>query len=63
MSRTVLSTSVFVATLLALSDNYKKIKKDKGEKERRIKTILNNVSVDKLKGFLMIEFEKNPSFY
>jgi uncharacterized Zn finger protein len=52
-----------VATLLALSENYKKIKKDKREKERRIETILNNVSVDKLKGFLMIEFEKNPSFY
>lgn len=50
-----------VATLLALSESYKEIKKDKGEKERRIETILNNVSVDKLKGFLMIEFEKNPS--
>ena len=50
-----------IATLLALSENYKKIKKDKEEKERRIETILNNVYVDKLKGFLMLEFEKNPS--
>lgn len=50
-----------VATLLALSENYKKIKKDKGEKERRIETVLNNLSIDELKGFLTAEFEENPS--
>jgi len=50
-----------VATLLALSENYKKIKKDKKEKERRIETILNSLSVDELKGFLTAEFEKNSS--
>jgi len=50
-----------VATLLALSGNYKKIKKDKEEKERRIETVLNNLSVDELKGFLTAEFEKNSS--
>lgn len=50
-----------VATLLALSENYKKIKKDKEEKERRIETVLNNLSVDEVKGFLTAEFEKNSS--
>jgi len=50
-----------VATLLALSENYHQIKKDKEEKERRIETILNNLSLRDLKGFLMTEFEKNPS--
>ncbi len=50
-----------VATLFALSENYKKIKRDKEEKERRIETILNNLSVDGIKGFLMTEFEKNSS--
>ncbi len=50
-----------VATLLALSENYKKVKKDKDEKERRIKTILNNLSPDELKGFLTAELEKNFS--
>lgn len=50
-----------VATLLALSENYHQIKKDKEEKERRIETILNNLSLHDLKGFLMTEFEENPS--
>ena len=50
-----------VATLLALSENYKKIKKNREEKERRIEIILNNLSVDELKGFLTAEFEKNSS--
>jgi len=50
-----------VATLFALSENYKKIKRDKEEKERRIERILNNLSLHELKGFLMTEFEKNSS--
>jgi len=50
-----------VATLFALSENHKKIKKDKEEKEKRIETILNGLSLDELKDFLMAEFEKSSS--
>jgi len=45
-----------VATLLALSENYPRVKKDKEEREKRIEKILNNLSLDELKKFLMTEF-------
>lgn len=50
-----------VATLIALSENYPKIERDKDKKEERIKTILDNLSLDELKDFLRTEFEENPS--
>jgi hypothetical protein len=50
-----------VATLIALSENYPNIERDKDKKEKRIKKILDNLSLDELKGFLRTEFEKNPS--
>jgi len=42
-----------VATLIALSENYPEIKKDTDKKEKKIKEILNNLSFDKLKVFLI----------
>jgi len=48
-----------VATLIALSENYPKIKKDKDKKEKKIKKILNNLSFDELKDFLISELENN----
>lgn len=50
-----------VATLIALSEDYRKVKR-KGEKEeQKIEAILNNLFLDELRRFLMAEFEKNPS--
>ena len=49
-----------VATLIALSENYPEIKKDKDKKEKKIKKILNNLSFDELKDFLISELENNP---
>ena len=50
-----------VATLIALSENYPEIKKDKDKNEKKIKKILNNLSFDELKDFLISELENNPS--
>ena len=50
-----------VATLIALSTNYHKVKKEGEEKEQGIETILNSLSLDELKRFLRGEFEENPS--
>jgi len=49
-----------VATLIALSENYPKIEGNKDKKEKKVKKILNNLSLSELKDFLMAEFEKNP---
>jgi len=49
-----------VATLIALSENYPDIKKDKDKKEKKIMKILNNLSFDKLKDFLTSELKNNP---
>jgi len=49
-----------VATLIALSENYPEIKKDKDKKEKKIKKVLNNLSFDELKDFLISELENNP---
>lgn len=49
-----------VATLIALSENYPEIKKDKNKKEKKIKKILNILSFDELKDFLISELENNP---
>lgn len=46
-----------VATLITLSENYPEIKKDK---EKKIKKILNNLSPNELKDFLISELENNP---
>ena len=48
-----------VATLIALSENYPEIKKDKDKKEKIIMKILNNLSFDELKDFLTSELENN----
>lgn len=50
-----------VATLIALSTDYHKVKKEGEEKEQRIEAILNSLSLDELKGFLRGEFEENLS--
>lgn len=50
-----------VATLIALSKNYPKIKRDKGKEEKKIEKILNNLSLSELKDFLRAEFGDNPS--
>jgi len=49
-----------VATLIALSKNYPEIKKDKDKKEKKIMKILNNLSFDELKDFLISELKNNP---
>jgi len=49
-----------VATLIALSENYPEIKKDKDKKEKKIKKIFNNLSFNELKDFLISELENNP---
>ena len=49
-----------VATLIALSENYPEIKKDKDKKEKKIIKILNNLSFNELKDFLISELENNP---
>jgi thiol-disulfide isomerase/thioredoxin len=50
-----------VATVLALSKNYKDIKKQKVKEEEKIDTILNNITLEELKDFLRIEFENDSS--
>jgi uncharacterized Zn finger protein len=49
-----------VAALLALSEDYPKVKKNGEEKEQKIEAILSSLNLDELKGFLMAEFEENP---
>ncbi|MFQ6084512.1 MAG: SWIM zinc finger domain-containing protein, partial [Candidatus Aminicenantia bacterium] len=49
-----------IATLIALSKNYKEIKESKNREEEKIETILNNVSLEELKEFLRTEFENDP---
>jgi len=49
-----------VATLIALSKNYEKIKESKNKEEEKIEAILNNVSLEELKEFLRTEFENDP---
>ncbi len=50
-----------VATLIALSTNYHKVKRDGEKKEQKIEAILNNLPLYELKGFLMAEFGANLS--
>ncbi|MCK4224923.1 MAG: SWIM zinc finger family protein [candidate division Zixibacteria bacterium] len=47
------------ATLLALSEDYHKIRKKGKEEEQKIEAILNGISLDELKSFLMTEFAEN----
>ncbi|MCK5767251.1 MAG: SWIM zinc finger family protein [Candidatus Atribacteria bacterium] len=49
-----------VATIIALSENYPEIKRNKDKKEKNIKKILNNLSFDELKNFLISELENSP---
>ena len=48
-----------VATLLALSEDYHKIKKKGKKEEQKIEDILSGISLDELKGFLIKEFAEN----
>lgn len=50
-----------VATLIALSTDYHKVKKDGEEKAQEIEAILNSLSLNELREFLMAEFEENLS--
>ncbi len=50
-----------VAALMALSENYNKIKKTARSREKSIETILKNVSFAEIKEFLRTEFDKSPS--
>ncbi|MDI6704596.1 MAG: SWIM zinc finger family protein [bacterium] len=50
-----------VATFIALSEDYHRIKKRGEEEEQKIGAILSSLSLDELKGFLMTEFEEDPA--
>lgn len=50
-----------VATLIALSEDYPKVRKDKEKKEKKVEGILNALSPEELKGFVRTEFEINKS--
>lgn len=50
-----------VATLIALSNDFNRIKKMKINEEDRINTLLNNLVMDELKDFLKAEFKKSPN--
>ena len=50
-----------VATLIALSKDYNRIKKMKNKEEDRINTLLNNLAMEELKDFLKAEFKKDPN--
>lgn len=50
-----------IATLILLSENYDKIKKSKLKEENRITKVLNNISEEELKDFLLSEFEDNST--
>ncbi|MHA1363422.1 MAG: SWIM zinc finger family protein [Candidatus Freyarchaeota archaeon] len=49
-----------VATLIALSKDYKEIKVKKKREEDRIASLLNRVGLEELREFLRAEFEKDP---
>lgn len=52
-----------VATLIALSEDYPKVGKDKDKekKERKVESILNDLSPEELRRFVRTEFEKSKS--